>query len=48
MVLQSNSEVNDEDENVEDEEDDANFVEISDEESNEGTFLLVIYITSLR
>ena len=48
MVLRSNSEVNDEETNVEDEEDNANFAEMSDEGANEGTFLFVIYITSLR
>ena len=34
MVLQRNSEVNDENEDVEDEEDGANFAEISDEGAN--------------
>ena len=48
MVLQRNSEVNDENENAEDEEDDANFAEISDEGAIEGTFLFVIDIIALR
>ena len=48
MLLQSNPEVDDEDENAEDEEDDASFVEMPDEGANEGTFLFVIDITSLR
>ena len=48
MVLQRYTEVNYEDENAEDEEDNANFVETSDKGSNEGTFLFVIDITSLR
>ena len=47
MVLRSNSEVNYEDKNTEDEEDDANLVEISDEGANEGTFLFVIDMKSL-
>ena len=34
MVIQCNTEVNDEGENVEDEEDDASFVEISDYGTN--------------
>ena len=38
MVLQHNSEVNDEDENAEDEEDDVNFAEMSDEGAYEGTY----------
>ena len=48
MVIQSNSEINDEGKNVDNEEDDANFAEVSDEGENEGTFLFVIGITSLR
>ena len=48
MVLQRNSEVNYEEKNVEDEEDDANFAEMSDEGANEDTVLFVIVITSLR
>ena len=48
MVLQRNWEVNDEDENVEDEEEDASFVELYDERANEGTFLFVIDIIALR
>ena len=40
MVLQRNTEVNDEDENAEDEEDNENSAEISDEVTNEGTFCL--------
>ena len=47
MVLQINSEVNDEDENAEDEEGDEIFVEMSDEGANEGAFFF-IDITSLR
>ena len=47
MVCKRNSEVNDEDENAEDEEDDENYVVMSDEGSNEGKFLFVIDITSL-
>ena len=47
MVLQRKTEVNNKDENTEDEEDDANFAEISDEGANKGTFLFVIYIKSL-
>ena len=42
MFLQRNLELNDEDENAEDKEDNANFVEIFDGGSNEGTFLFVI------
>ena len=38
MFLQFNTEVNVENENVEDEEDDENFVEISNEGANEGAF----------
>ena len=48
MVLQRNSDVNDEDKNVEDEENDANFEDMSDEGANKGTFLFVISITYLR
>ena len=48
MVLQINSEVNDEDENAEDEEGDEIFVEMSDEGANVSKFLFVIDITSLR
>ena len=48
MVLQRDSEVNDEDKNAEDEEDDVKFSEMSDEGANEATFLFVIDITSLR
>ena len=48
MVIQRNSEVNNEYKNAGDEEDDANFAEVSDEGENEGTFLFVIGITSLR
>ena len=48
MILQRNSEVNDRDKNTEDEEENANFAEMSDEGANEGTFLFVIDITSLR
>ena len=48
MVPQRNTEVNNEDENTEDEQDNANFVEMSDEGANEGTFLFVIDTTSLR
>ena len=48
IFLQHNSEVNDEDENAEDEEDDAKVSEIYDEGANEGTFLFVVDITSLR
>ena len=48
MVLQRNIELNDDDKNAEDEEDDAKFVEIFDEGANEGKFLFVIDITSLR
>ena len=48
MILQRNSEVNDKDKNTEDEEENANFAEMSDEGANEGTFLFVIDITSLR
>ena len=47
MVLQHNSELNYEDINAENVGDDANFSEMSDEGSNEGTFLFVIDITSL-
>ena len=48
MILQLNSEVNDEDKNAEDEEEDANFVEMTNEGANKGAFLFVIDITSLR
>ena len=48
MVLQCNTEVNDEDKNAEDEEEDANFVEMSNEGANKGAFLFVIDIISLR
>ena len=48
MVLQRNSEVNDENEDVEDEEDNANFAEMSDEGANEGTFLFVVNIIALH
>ena len=48
MVLQRNSEVNDEDESAEDEEEDANFVEMSNEGANKGAFLFVIDIIYLR
>ena len=48
MVIKHNSEVNDADKNAEDEEDDANFSEMSDEGSNEGKFLFVVDIESLR
>ena len=48
MVLHCNTEVNYEEKNAEDEEDDENFLEISDEGENEGNFLFVIDITSLR
>ena len=48
IFLQRNTKVNDEEENVEDEEDDANFLEISYEGANEGKFLFVIDIKSLH
>ena len=48
MVLQHITEVNDEDKNMEDEEDDANFVEMSDKGANEGPFWFVVDIMSLR
>ena len=48
MVLQNNSEVNDEDKNAEDEEDNASSEEMSNEGANEGTFLFVIDIIALR
>ena len=48
MVIKHNSEVNDADKNAEDEEDDAIFLEMSDEGSNEGKFLFVVDIESLR
>ena len=48
MVLQRITEVNYEDENMEDEEDNANFVEMSDKGANEGPFWFVVDITSLR
>ena len=48
MVIKHNSEVNDEDKNAEDEEDDAKFSGMSDEGSNEGKFLFVVDIKSLR
>ena len=47
IVLQHNIEINNRDEHTEDEEDNANFVEISDEGANEGTFLFVIDMKSL-
>ena len=48
MILQLNSEVNDEDKNAEDEEDNASSEEMSNEGANEGTFLFVIDIIALR
>ena len=48
MVLQNNSEVNDEDKNAEDEEDNSSSEEMSNEGANEGTFLFVIDIIALR
>ena len=47
MFLQRNLELNDEDENKEDEEDNAKYVEMSLGGSNECTLFFLIYITSL-
>ena len=48
MVLQRNTGVNIEDEDMEDKEDDENYKETSNEGENESTFLFVIDIKCLR